>query len=102
MARKTVFQKGSAGRIKRSGLSAAQAARLSKAIVQLEECDLKTLQAGGKVHKLNVPNRDDVYVFRAGMNERILFSPVDGQNVIHDIVDVRSQKKVRSLLGPKD
>ncbi len=97
MATRIVMRKGSSRRLKSTVQSSKQAQRLSKAIKQLGAYDLETLQRAGKVKKLNLSNHDNVYVFRVGLNERIVFSPVNGQNVIHDIVDVKSGQSVDSL-----
>ena len=35
-----------------------------------------------------------MYIYRMGLNERVIFSPTSGKNVIHDIVDVRSKQSL--------
>lgn len=97
MAIRILLRKGSSRKLKSTVQSPKQAQRISKAIKQLGSYDLEALQRAGKVKKLKLSNHDNVYVFRVGLNERIIFSPVNGQNVIHDIVDVKSGHSVDSL-----
>ena len=94
MANKTYVRKGTAKKIMTSKLSYTQKHRLARAVSDLQTRDLATLIRSGKVKKVN--NREDpnVYVYRMGLNERVVFSPTSGKNVIHDIVDVRSKQSL--------
>lgn len=94
MANKTYVRKGTAKKIMISKLSYTQKHRLARAVSDLQTRDLATLIRSGKVKKVN--NREDpnVYVYRMGLNERVVFSPTSGKNVIHDIVDVRSKQSL--------
>ena len=98
MASKTLLKKGSAKGIRSSITSSAQAKRLARAILELQNYSITELQKRGKVRKLNVAG-GNVYTYRVGVSERIIFSPMEGKNIVHDIVDIRNDKSMRSLLG---
>ena len=97
MAGQTLFRKGAAKCMKSSITSPKQAKRLAKAILELQNCSLNELQRKGKVRKLNVAN-SDIYVFRVGLSERIVFSQLEDKNIVHDIVDVKKGHSIKSLL----
>lgn len=88
---KTLFRKGTSKKIGSSKMSASQRRHLAKAVVVLQSNSIKDLIEQGQVKKLRVNGRDDVYSYRMGMNERVVFSPVDGKNIIHDVVDLRTK-----------
>ena len=98
---KAVIKKGASRGLKSSNISPRKAQKLSNAIVELQSTELQQLQKMGKVRKINAPNAENVYAFRAGLSERILFSSVDGKVMIHDIVDVKNNKSVKSLIFKK-
>ena len=94
MANKTYIRKGTAKGIMTSKLSYTQKHRLARAVSDLQTKDLATLIRSGKVRKLNSHMDPNVYIYRMGLNERVIFSPTSGKNVIHDIVDVRSKQSL--------
>lgn len=97
MADNVVIKKGSTKRMRASGTSPWRAKRLSKAIKSLQNFSIEELMQKGVVKKLNVSGRNDVYIYRVGLRERIIFSPVSGKNLIHDIVACDNTGKVKSL-----
>lgn len=99
---KTVLRKGAARSMQSTVTSASQAKRLSKAIKALQETPLNDLKRRGLVKKVHVTGRDDIYAYRVGLKERIVFSQVGGRNVIHDIVDFSNKRSTKSLLVAKD
>lgn len=102
MINKMRIKKGSSRLIKSSNISSKQAQKISKAIMELQNTQLQLLQKTGKIKKLKLPNLSNVYSFRAGMSERIIFSQVDDKLVIHDIVDVRNNKSIISLISSEE
>ena len=56
----------------------------------------------GKVRKLRIQDISNIYAFRVGMSERILFTPIDDKIMIHDIVDVRNNKSMVSLISSEE
>ena len=102
MTIKAIIKKGASKGLKSSNISSRQAQKLSKAILELQSTELQQLQKMGKVRKINVPNAENVYAFRAGLSERILFSSVDGKVMIHDIVDVKNDNSVKSFIFKKN
>lgn len=94
---KTLLRRGASRNISHSVSSRRQAHRLSRALSDLRESDLNTLQQAGKVCKIDIPNSDNIYLYRAGLNERIIFSPQNGEHIIYDIVDVSPAATIKSL-----
>ena len=94
MATKTLFERGTAKRVKANGLTLSQQQRLARAVTDLQTKSLSALSRVGKVRKLKVQNHDNVYVYRMGMYERVIFSPVEGKNFIHDVIDVRTNNSL--------
>ena len=97
MMAKIIFGKGAAKTVKSTVSSSLQARRLARALVDLQSNSLEDLQRAGKVKKLRVVGNNNVYVFRIGPSERIIFSPIHGENIIHDVIDMR---KNRSIVKP--
>lgn len=96
-----IIKKGSTKRMRAWVTSPWQAGRLSRAIKSLQNFSIEELTHRGVVRKLNVSGRDDVYIYRVGRRERIIFSPVSGKNLIHDIVVCNNSGKINSLFMPK-
>lgn len=90
VAIKTFFRKGTAKSVKANGLTMVQKQRLARAVTDLQNKSLSTLSRMGKVRKINVQGNDNVYVYRMGVNERVIFSPVEGKNIIHDVINVKT------------
>lgn len=102
MANKVKVKKGTSRSIRSSTISSRQAQKISKAIVELQNTDLHILQKMGKVRKLRIQDISNIYAFRVGMSERILFTPIDDKIMIHDIVDVRNNKSMVSLISSEE
>ncbi len=102
MINKVKIKKGASRLIKSSTISSRQAQKISKAIIELQNTDLHVLQKMGKVRKLRVQDPSNIYAFRAGMSERIIFTPVENKIMIHDIVDVRDKKSMISLIATEE
>ena len=90
MAIKTLFAKGTARNVKQNGMTVLQKQRLSRAVTDLQNKSISVLSRMGKVRKLKVQGHDNVYVYRMGLYERVIFSPVDGKNIIHDVINVKT------------
>ncbi len=98
MASQTLLKRGSAVQVKASITSSRQAKRLQTALKCLQNYDLRTLEKCGRVKKLNVTCPENIYTFRVGPKERIVFSQIHGKNIIHDIVKVQGSGNTKSLL----
>lgn len=106
MSRRTILRRGSSRRMKVTVTSPGQARRISTAMKTLQSIPLSELERVEVVKKLKVSNRDDIYAYRVGPMERIVFSPIgsDGSDyIIHDIVSFDSKRSAKSLLvgGPE-
>lgn len=102
MLNKVKFRKGSSRSMRSSAISSKQAQKIARAISELQNTDIRVLQKTGKVVKLRIPNASEIYAFRVGMSERILFTPVENQIMVHDIVDVRNGKSMISLISSEE
>ena len=92
------IKKGASRAMKTSEISSRKAEKISKAILELQSTSLADLQKMGKVRKLKIQNLSNVFTFRVGLSERILFTPVDDKIMIHDIIDVRNSKSIKSFI----
>lgn len=102
MASHVWLKKGASRRMKKTVTSPQQARRLSTAIKAIQTTPVEKLEQYGVVKKLDVSGRDDVYVYHAGMKDRVVFSPFKGDYVVHDIVTIDGAKSAKSLLsGPR-
>lgn len=102
MSTKTIIKKGASKQIKSANISPRQAQKISKALRELQSIELPKLTKMGKVKKMNVPYSENLYMYRAGMNERVLFTTAPGTVIIHDIVDVKNEKSIKALLATQD
>lgn len=93
-----MLKKGSAKRMRVTVTSSAQARRISRALQILQRVSLSELEQRKLVKKMSVASRGDIYAFRAGPKERIVFSPRDGKILIHDIIDFSDRHSAKSLL----
>ena len=98
MLNKVKFRKGASRSMRSSTISSKQAQKISRAIAELQNTDIRVLQKTGRVVKLRTPNISEIYAFRVGTSERILFTPVENQIVVHDIIDIRNGKSMVSLI----
>lgn len=95
MPGRVLLKKGVWKIIKSSKMTSRQAQKISDALIALESKPLSQLIESGKVKKLKIPNYDNIYAFRIGISERIIFSPSNGENIVHDIVDIKGNKLVK-------
>ncbi|MBP5428794.1 MAG: hypothetical protein J6Z04_05880 [Clostridia bacterium] len=102
MPTKVQIKKETAQKIKKANHSLRYAHKIKKAIVELNTIELPKLQKMGKVRKIDLPNAKSIYSFRLGMNERLLFSSIDNQILIHEIVDVKDIQSMGLLSMEKN
>lgn len=86
------FKKGISKSAKKSNISPIQAQRVSKALNAIQSVPSKQLLTLPQVHKIKAPNRNDMYVYRVDMRQRIVFSVENEQIIIHTIVDTNDIK----------
>lgn len=84
---KTVFDKEVVSGIKKSKMSPFRARRLKRAIINISSSNIENLCKSGRVKKLKIQGYEDLYAYRVSSSERIVFSLINGQKIIHDIVD---------------
>lgn len=92
MAANTFFEKSVVSEIKNSNMNSIKAKRINRAIVNLDSSSLESLCRAGRVRKMNIKDKNNLYLYRINNRERIVFSVIDGKKVIHDIIDVDSIK----------
>lgn len=98
MSGQAMLKKGSSHRMEVTVTSPGQARRISSAMKTLQSTPFTELERVEIVKKLKVSNRDDIYAYRVGPMERIVFSPVGSDYIIHDIVSFDSKHSAKSLL----
>lgn len=93
------LKKGASRHLEKTVTSPRQARRLSSAIKAMQTTPIEKLERAGVVKKLNVSGRDDVYVYHVDLKNRIIFSPFNGDYVVHDIVTVDGRNSIKSILS---
>lgn len=91
---KVVFKRGLKTKMSTFAPTSYKTVQVRRAIKNLEEHNIDVLCKMGKVKKLNLKNSDNVYAYRIGAKQRILFSPIDGTNVVLDVISPRTDKKL--------
>ena len=100
MANRVLLKKGSANLLKKRITSPRQAHRISRAISNIDTVPISELMKQGKVKRIDVSNNSHVYMYRSGLKERIIFTPVEGGKiVIHDIVNLSDTKSIKTLIS---
>lgn len=97
---KTLFNKNVAQKIKKTKVSRYKARKLQQAIIQLDQTPVDVLCKTGRAFKINTGSQTDLYAYRVGVADRIIFTASDGQKIVHDIIDTDTIGKA-SMRGKK-
>lgn len=85
----TVFNKAVIPKIKSSKMSPSKARKFRRAIATIDATSIENMCKTGKAKKIQVAGQPgNVYMFRAGNKERIIFSVENEKKFIQDLVDV--------------
>lgn len=100
MCAKVLMKRGSSRNARSRVSSKAQAWRLKKALKDLENYSIDELIRARKVYKIQTHTEieENLYAYRLGLNERIIFTPRGNENIVHDIV-VLDRRKMISLIS---
>lgn len=87
-----LFKKGLARQAKRSNITSFQARRIKSALHIIQNTPVDQLTQLERVKRINVPNRDDIYVYRVDMRNRIVLSIDKNQDtaIVQSIVNADS------------
>ena len=89
----TLVKKGVSNEAKLSGVSPLQAKKVHKALDYIRSASPEELLKSKNLRKIKVAGRDDVYVYRVDMNQRIVLSISEKEKIIQRILDARVMRK---------
>ena len=85
----TVFNKAVIPKIKSSKMSPVKARKFSRAIATIDATPIEVMCKTGKAKRIHVAGQSgNVYMYRAGNKERIIFSVENEKKIVQDFVDV--------------
>ena len=85
----TVFNKAVIPKIKSSKMSPIKARKFSRAIATIEATPVEIMCKTGKAKKIDVAGQSgNIYIYRAGNRERVIFSVENEKKIVQDLVDV--------------
>lgn len=84
---KTLFNKNVTQKIKKTKVSRYKARKLQQAIIQIDQTPVEVLCKTGRAFKINAGSQKDLYAYRVGVTDRIIFTASDGKKIVHDIID---------------
>lgn len=96
MAEKTMIPKTLVKEIKKTKTSPFTTRRIRLAINDINSSTIDALHKSGKVMKMNLPTVDNVYIYRAGVRERIVFSMKGKDKIIHDVITASELMKMKN------
>lgn len=90
----TFIVKGTAESIENGTIPHAKATALTRAIIDLNTTKLESLLKNGKVHKFPSNVTKKMYVYKMSPDDRIIFSVESGNNIIRDVIDMKTEKSI--------
>lgn len=96
MAEKTMVPKTLVKEIKKTKISPLTTRRIRLAIEDINTTPIDTLCKSGKVRKLNLQSEDNVYIYRAGVRERVIFSIKDKAKIVRDVITADELIKMKN------
>lgn len=85
----TVFNKAVIPKIKSSKMSPIKARKFSRAIANIDATPIEIMCKTGKAKKIDVAGQSgNIYMYRVGNRERIIFSVENEKKIVQDLVDV--------------
>ena len=88
----TLFRKGISREARKSGISPLQAKKIQKALRFIRSTPTQELLKSSNIRKIDVSGRDDVYLYRVDMQQRIVLSINNEEKIVHSIVDASGIK----------
>lgn len=89
---KTFLSKNAAKKMTTAHTTSMQAKKLEKALKDIQNTPITVLCQKGRAKKIRVSGRNDIYAYRVGISERVIFSSNGNSNLIHDVVHVNDLK----------
>lgn len=65
-------------------------------IEDINTTPIDTLCKSGKVRKLNLQSEDNVYIYRSGVRERVIFSIKDKAKIVRDVITADELIKMKN------
>lgn len=96
MAEKTMVPKTLVKEIKKTKISPLTTRRIRLAIEDINTTPIDALCKSGKVRKLNLQSEDNVYIYRAGVRERVVFSIKDKAKIVRDVITADELIKMKN------
>lgn len=96
MAEKTMIPKALVKELKKTKHSPFTTRRIRLAIEDIHGTSIDVLKRSSKVSKMKIPSEDDVYIYRAGVRERIIFSINGNDKIIRDVITADELFKIKN------
>ena len=88
----TWYRSGISKEVKSSNISSFQAKRVRRALEIIQATPSKELVRMDNVKKIKVQGREDMYLYRVDLRQRIILSIDNEHKIIHSIVDAGNIK----------
>lgn len=88
----TWYRSGISKEAKASNISSFQAKRVRRALEIIQATPSRELVKMDNVRKIKVQGRDDMYLYRVDLRQRIVLSIENENKIIHSIVDAGNMK----------
>jgi len=88
----TWYRSGISKEVKSSNISSFQAKRVRRALEIIQATPPKELIRMDNVKKIKVQGREDMYLYRVDLRQRIILSIDNEHKIIHSIVDAGNIK----------
>lgn len=88
----TWYRSGISKEVKSSNISSFQAKRVRRALEIIQATPSKELIRMDNVKKIKVQGREDMYLYRVDLRQRIILSIDNEHKIIHSIVDAGNIK----------
>ena len=101
MAEKTMIPKALVKELKKTKHSRFTTRRIRIAIEDIHASTIDALRKSSRVTKMKLPAEDNIYIYRAGIRDRVIFSIKGADKIIRDVItadDLLKMKKGLTLL----
>lgn len=96
MTEKTMIPKALVKEINRAQTPPRTTRRIRLAIDDINTSAIDSLCKSGKVRKINVPTKENVYIYRAGVCDRVVFSVKDKMKIIQDVITADELARIKN------
>ena len=95
MAEKTMIPKTLVKELKKTKHSPFTTRRIRIAIEDIHASTIDALRKSSRVTKMKLPAEDDIYIYRAGIRDRVIFSIKGADKIIRDVITADDLLKMK-------